>query len=477
MKRLAASLGFIVFAFVSVGAVPVFDPKPWVEDLGQVKEALATKYANLEWAVFDREVDLQKLFADTQARIENATNDAEARAAFDRLARRLGDDHVVFDWPHTGRPAASPPPDQCSSLGYNALMRAVPVAANAPGYQPLVTPQSDVFPIGIIIVKRQRIGVVQIGVFTPQGFPALCQEALRKLSIPAEKPCDDACNDRIDHWASDRLTLDLSAQLRAIENAGATSLVVDIAANGGGSEWAEAVARTLTPLRLQSEDIGIVRGEHWARTFARDESSLRHFADHETGRDRAMLLNLADQVEARRKMALASCDSAPFWRGDRPACNWLGNGFFGSGLLAAADPSRFRGKPWGTLLFTPLQFPYEEGVWRGPLIVLVDRNTGSAAAQFAAVLQDNRAAIIMGEPADGGCGHTNGGTPTRLRNSGATLEVPDCARFRVDGSNEITGIQPDVLIGFTAVDGPHRRGARFLANLPEAVARAAALRN
>jgi hypothetical protein len=37
--------------------------------------------------------------------------------------------------------------------------------------------------------------------------------------------------------------------------------------------------------------------------------------------------------------------------------------------------------------------------------------------------------------------------------------------------------QPDVLIGLTAVDSPHRRGARILAKLPEAVERAAALRN
>jgi hypothetical protein len=474
---MSIGLASVVLVLATVATAEAFEPKPWIDDLDQVKETLATKYANLEWAVFERELDLQKLFAETQERIEHATSEAEARAAFDRLARRLGDGHVRFDWPAGAAVAASAAHDQCSAMGYDARMRAAPVAANAVGYQPLVTSQSGEFPAGIISVNGQRVGVLQIGVFTANGFPALCQAALQELAVSAQKSCDDACGDRIESWASSRLTVDLAAQLRALQAAGAASLVVDIAANGGGTEWAEAVARMLTPLRLQSESLGFVRGEHWAKAFADDEAALRRFAAHETGHVRALLLTLADQVEARRKTALTSCDSAPLWRAEHPACNWLGQGFFGSGLLAAADPSQLRGKPWATLLFTPMEFPYDEGVWHGSLIVLVDRNTGSAAAEFAAVLQDNHVAIVMGEAADGGCGHTNGGTPTTLRNSGATLEVPDCARFRRDGSNEVMGVQPDVPISFAAVDGPHRRGARFLAQLPQAIERAAALRN
>lgn len=472
MRAGLASIFLMLATIVRAGA---FEPKPWIDDLTQVKEALATQYANLEWAVFERELDLQGLFAETQERIEHATSKADARAAFDRLARRLGDGHVRFDWPVGA--AASAARDQCSALGYDTHMRAAPVAANAAGYQPLLTRESSEFPAGMMSVNGQRVGVVQIGVFTAQGFPALCQAALQELAVPAQKSCDGACSDRIESWASNRLTLHLAAQLRALQAAGAASLVVDIAANGGGTEWAEAVARMLTPRRLQSESAGFVRGEHWAKAFADDEAALRRFAAHETGRNRAWLLNLADQVEARRMTALTPCDSAPLWRAEHPRCTWLGQGFFGSGLLAAADPAQLRGKPWATRLFSPMEFPYDEGVWRGPLIVLVDRNTGSAASEFAAVLQDNHAAIVMGEAAQGGCGHTNGGTPTQLANSGATLEVPDCARFRSDGSNEVMGIQPDVPISFAAVDGPHRRGARFLAQLPLAIERAAALRN
>src|SRR5580658_1998443 len=116
-----------------------FDPKPWIADLGQVREVFLTKYANLEWAVFQREADLPQLFADAEARIKRATNDWEARSAFERLARKLGDGHVVFDWPRSGAHAtvaASAPLEQCAALGYDARIRAAPLAANAADYRP-----------------------------------------------------------------------------------------------------------------------------------------------------------------------------------------------------------------------------------------------------------------------------------------------------------------------------------------------------
>jgi hypothetical protein len=186
-----------------------------------------------------------------------------------------------------------------------------------------------------------------------------------------------------------------------------------------------------------------------------------------------MLLAFAKEVAARRTQAETSCDSKPLLRGERTKCRWLGEGFYASGLLAAADPGPLRNKLWASLLFKPMKFPYEEGVWRGPLIVLMDGDTGSAAEQFAAVLQDNRAAVLMGAPTVGaGCGHTDGGTPTALKNSGAVLQLPDCVRFRADGSNEVMGVEPDVLVGLRSEDGPHRRGLRVAGKIGEAVERA-----
>jgi hypothetical protein len=448
-----------------------FDPKPWLDDLDQVHDSLATKYANLEWAVFEREASFPRLFAETRSRIEHATDADEAKAAFDRFARKLGDEHVGFTWPHP-EGAAYSPPDRCKALGYDARSRAEPLATKIAGYKALPTRQSEEFPAGLI---GHHIGVLQIGVFMPQGFPALCEAALRALALPVEKPCDDACNDRVDAWVADRQTGDLMEQIRALEKAGATALLVDIAGNGGGTEWAEAVVRMVTPVRLKSEELDFMRSEHWAKHFAEDATSLRVFAKGATGADRALLLSLAQEAEAKHAEALKPCDAAPLWNGEHPACRWLGKGFYGSGLLASADPAALRGRPWAKDVFSPMQYPYEEGVWRGPLLVLVDHNVGSAAAEFAAVLQDNRAAIVIGEPTGGGCGHTDGGTPTVLANSKAKFNVPDCARLRADGTNEVMGVRPDIPISFGILDGPHRRAAQVFARLPEAVRRAASL--
>ena len=273
------------------------------------------------------------------------------------------------------------------------------------------------------------------------------------------------------------MTLEFAAQIRALKAAGAQALLIDLTGNGGGSEWAEAAARMVTAIRLKSERLGFVRGEHWSKAFADDEAELRKAAKDASEADAAFLDALADEVSRKQLESKRPCDPAPLWRGEHTECSWLGSGFYASGLIDAADPLQLRGKPWARLVFNPMWFPYEEGVWRGPLLVLVDGNSWSAAEEFAALLQDNHAAAIVGAPTGGaGCGHTNGGTPTLLSHSGGQLEVPDCARLRADGSNEVEGIQPDVLVGLRQFDGPARRAALLLSKSPEALQRASALR-
>jgi len=470
---LIGHFGALLLAAISSGAAARdFDPTPWLDDLAQAKNAFATRYSNLEWAQFDADGRLSDLFVQAEARVKAAGSDADARAAFDRLARRLGDGHVQFDWPQPPRtPSASAvtAPDVCSD--YVPEHGAAPLAGEAAGYRALHTPQSTVFPAGVIPVGARRVGVIKIGMFGPHATPSYCHAAAAALHIAEDKPCDDACEDLIDHWASVRMTEDFAAQVEALKTAGAHVLLVDIAGNGGGSEWAETAARMLTPIRLAAEPLGFVRGPHWTQKLTALESQLRGFAKTASLEDRAELARLADQAAAAKAIAETSCDSAPLWSGSRPACSWLGRGMWATGLVASADPKALRGKPWASLVFNAAEVPYEEGVWNGPLIVLVDRWTGSASEQFAAELQDNHAAVVFGETTYGaGCGHTDGGTPTHLSHSGATLELPDCARFRADGSNEVRGVVPDVLIGFHKSDNARLKAADVLAKLPDALA-------
>lgn len=458
----------------SVCATPAYDPKPWLADLDQVRTALLTKYANLEWATFDREVNLPQLFQQAREHVQSASNDLEARAAFDALAHKLGDGHVGFRWQtaETAKTGATLP---CGD--YDSKMVSAPLVANGAGYRAIATPDVGLFPIGIIERGGQRVGVIRVALFEPQGYPELCRQALTALSIPRQMPCDEACHDRIGDFSARAFAEAFTRQLATLSAAHIGVLLVDVTHNGGGSEWAEAAARELTSKRLKSEQLQFVRGAHWVKKFAELGEDLRDAAAKAVSADdRKRLLGWAAEASAKGRIAATPCNGRPLWDGNRPACAWLGEGFFATGVLDAADPEELRGKAWAADVFSPMQFPYSEGVWRGPLIVLVDGETWSAAEEFAAVLQDNNAAIIMGEPTGGaGCGHTDGGTPTVLNNSRAVMSVPDCARIRADGSNEVRGIEPDVLVAFRHSDGPHDRARAFAQKLSDAVAAARSL--
>jgi C-terminal processing protease CtpA/Prc len=99
--------------------------------------------------------------------------------------------------------------------------------------------------------------------------------------------------------------------------------------------------------------------------------------------------------------------------------------------------------------------------------VLVDQNSASSTELLAAMLQDAGKALVIGAPSQGsGCGWTMPREDVTLTNSGAMLLIPDCARFRKDGRNELDGIEPDVLVGIRTYDTQPQRVGRLLAQLP-----------
>ncbi|MDB5444162.1 MAG: peptidase, partial [Phenylobacterium sp.] len=380
-------------ALLGAGPAEALDRAAWLRDLDQARAAVAGKYANLEWLARDRDVDVGRLFDQARRQIASSKSDADARAAFDRLVRGMGDGHVEIRWP-AADPAADPPALPCAALGFGDRRIGKPLPAFAAGYRAIRGPEE--FPAGLIRAGGRQVGVVRIDQFGPEPDPALCKAALQALAIPADRPCDDACERRMLAWLYGRLTQDFAATLRALRRAGAQTLVADLTGNGGGSEWAEAAARMVTPRRLTAERMGFVRSRHWTEKWARDAAVLRAAAGRETGHDRAFLLKAAQAYDARRTAAATRCDGEPLFRKGRPACRWVVRGFFATGFVGAADPSRFRGKAWAGRVFSPSKYAYAEGVWRGPLIVLVNGGTWSAAEEFAAELQDNRAAVIMG---------------------------------------------------------------------------------
>jgi hypothetical protein len=283
------------------------------------------------------------------------------------------------------------------------------------------------------------------------------------LGISADRACDEECETRVANRSYELLTKAFEERISGLKGAGASLLIVDIAGNGGGSEWVQAVARMLSRRELVSQRLGFVRGSHWVQTWTNIGNRLRQLARTESGRDRRRLLRWAAEADAARSEAEKTCPPTG-------GCPWLGRAGFATGLVGHAPSSEFAGRAWGPLVFSPASFRYRDGIWSGPVIVLVDDATGSAAEEFAAMLQDNGAALILGSRTAGlGCGHTSGGTPTRLTNSGGILHLPDCARFRFDGSNEVQGVIPDQLMAWRPNDGAVSRARMLEAALPRAI--------
>lgn len=482
MRKVLAGL----LAVLLSGAVPVlaqspaWTAQPWLDDLAQARSAFDGKYANLEWLLTEREVDLDALFQRARAALGNARSDAEAIAIFNRLVQRIGDGHVSIEWPRASAPPSpSPAPAApvrpvatresfCRSRGYGPPSNAAGLAPALAGYVPVA--EGDLLPAGTIPAGRGRAGLLRIAVFDPHGSTSLCAESVAALAIPIDRPCDEACDGRLITEAYRRLGLAMQDRLARLRAAGARVLVVDLTGNGGGSEWTEAAARMLSRRPLQSARLGFVRGPHWERLWGQLAERLRTAAAGSPA-DRERLLGWAAEADTARAEARRTCPP----RGD-PACPWLGRAGFATGLVGRAPAGSLAGRDWAVHVFNPAQHTYRDGVWEGPVIVLTDQETWSAAEQFAALLQDNGAALILGARTGGsGCGHTWGGTPTRLSNSGATLKLPDCVRFRADGSNEVRGILPDQILPWRANDGQGFRARMLEAALPEAIRRAGAL--
>jgi hypothetical protein len=79
-----------VFTLLMIAITPAlsdeakFDVRPWVEDLRQIRSSMSAKYANLEWAVFERDIDLSNVFDETEVRLQSAGSDQNAKAIIDR---------------------------------------------------------------------------------------------------------------------------------------------------------------------------------------------------------------------------------------------------------------------------------------------------------------------------------------------------------------------------------------------------------
>ena len=351
---------------------PAFDRTAWKADYERLKLVLAQDYANLDWQVERRGLNLARADQIVSEMLDQARDDTAATLTMVKFVDAFRDPHLELGpgpAPGTKTSTAntsdvvgvSSPPSDCNEAGYRDGRAATRLPySSAPGWTEVsATP----FQSGLI----GDIGVIRIPAFGEDQYLDACK-AVAKAGLDSRA---------LQLATRAELNRRLATLVTELKVKGMKRLAIDLSRNGGGSEWSSEAVTLFASGRLQ-------------------------------------------RTEPRRTGS--TCDRSMLWKGEKPACSAYKN---------PPATEWIEGKP----------------VWRGPLAVLADRRTASAAEEFISWLRDNGKAVMGGEQTFGaGCGYIDGGAAFQFTAAPMHLKIPNCSRFTRDGTNEIEGQAPDLII-------------------------------
>ena len=413
-----------------------FDRAYWLADYEQLRSATEQSYANLRWSRTSKQVDLVALNANTLRELQRATSNSAARRALANFVRGFNDGHLriettppkplavvlnLFQRDSETGPLdfAAAPAEACGALGFGRKQHELSVTGATPLHQ-------NTFASGLLTTPGGRqFGVIRIPLFQQREYGATCETAWESFRKGRSGSCDETCQEQFEAYAKQEIAQALADDANALLKRGAETVIIDLTANGGGTEWAEYAAAALSAQPLRPNGTAFVRGRHWLQHFDED---LRTAA----GTARGDLLAMRDS-------ASRMCDLSALWTDPQ------------------AQPSCWNDVRLSPAVHTAEQHTYARP-YRGRLLIMTDQHTASASEQFAAILVDNGIAKTIGERTMGvGCGYTNGGNPTTLKHSGLVIRMPDCVRLRADGGNEFEGIRPDYPVPWGGDEGAKTR--------------------
>ena len=363
-----------LLALAIVWDVASYDADAWLSDYARLKRDMAQGYANLDWMVDKRGIDLAALDRRTTDALRNAHSNVRAFVALRGFLRGFGDPHLrmkpgerpapmqAIAGTHAAEEIDPPAGTDCAAAGYEEGDHSFRFPfAKIPGWKRM---RDGDFPSG----TAGDTGVLRIAQFGEDQYLSACQAVFEpgigryalKLAVRARQQAQ------------------LREAVAELRKHGVRRLLVDVSGNGGGTEWVSEVVALMTDREL-----------------------------HRRGALRTA----------------PACDRSAVWRGTPAPCPVFAG--------TSADRIALQGT----------------GEWHGPLLILADRSTGSAAEDFVAWLQQNKVATVLGEKTAGaGCGYVDGGNPTRLDVVPVDVWMPNCARFLEDGTNEIEGIAPNIAL-------------------------------
>lgn len=253
MPRLVRRSLFVLTGLLLAAAatdVMTYDAPAWQADYARLKRDMAQGYANLDWMVERRGLDLVALDRDTTAALQGAHSHVRAFLALRRFTKAFHDPHLRLAYaPHdaaASAPAADtavaanevevdpPAGKDCDAAGYEEGDHAFQFPfASMPGWTPIR--QGD-FPAGLL----GDVGVLRIAQFGEDRYAAACQQVFR-AGIGARA---------LQLAVRERLQRGLADAIRDLRQRGARRLLVDVSGNGGGTEWVTDVVALLTDREL-----------------------------------------------------------------------------------------------------------------------------------------------------------------------------------------------------------------------------------
>jgi len=216
-----------------------YDEKVWLDQFAALRTHMAQHYANLDWMVEHRKMDLPSLVASTEADLRGAVIPWQASRAMRRFIAAFNDPHLKVE-PYkpppleaTPAPAADgsetpAPPDTrtCKERGFRVRDRSFRFPfEKAEGWTPA---GGAWFPAG----SFGDVGVIRIVLFGEDGYLEACEE------VGAER-------------VRERLTREVHATIGTLKQRKVRALVLDITGNGGGTNWVNDITSMVTPRALR----------------------------------------------------------------------------------------------------------------------------------------------------------------------------------------------------------------------------------
>lgn len=486
--RLLLTLLGVGWAVPAAAAAPTPEPPfaraHWLEDYAFLKRQLEQRHSNLAWfASPEGGLNLPALNRRTLAALSAAQSDREARQAIRSFVAVIGDGHfseLAFLEPSVA-PATPEPPSVklglldpsagCAALGYAEKS---PVAfslpfESLPGFRLMADGVATNFRVGNLLIDGRMIGIIRLKNFGRTQFPNACLKAWN--TAPPDLARDGSAFFRLVtiEWLSE-----LCAWLRRFSNEGAAAILVDVGNNSGGDESADWAARLFTDRPVRSARLWMTAGPLTDQYLDEQAAALKEVESRATGTVAAEWVVRARAVLAQRRRQAAgrACDLHWVWKERRrwnpPGCSRLAEVGWASGPFWPRDQVERGDAIVRERLYWPAIAAPFEGAWTGPTYVLTDGKSYSAAEMFTAVMRDNGIAKTMGLRTGGdGCGFMVDGPPTVLPHSKLRFRIGNCVRLRMDGSDEVAGIQPDIPVPPVENESARARAMRLLRMLQQ----------